>query len=49
MKKITAGAIMLSMMFAGVNAQSLKSTDGKFEMDFQLKQGVAYYNLKYNG
>ncbi|SIT08359.1 glycoside hydrolase family 97 protein [Chryseobacterium gambrini] len=49
MKKITAGAIMLSMMFAGVNAQSLKSPDGKFEMDFQLKQGVPYYNLKYNG
>jgi hypothetical protein len=34
MKKITAGAMMLSMMFAGVNAQSLKSPDGKFEMDF---------------
>ncbi|WP_111957685.1 glycoside hydrolase family 97 protein [Chryseobacterium lathyri] len=49
MKKITVGAILLSMMFAGVNAQSLKSPDGKFEMNFQLKQGVPYYNLKYNG
>lgn len=49
MKKITVGALWLSMMFAGVNAQSLKSPDGKFEMDFQLKQGVPYYNLKYNG
>ncbi|WBV60650.1 glycoside hydrolase family 97 protein [Chryseobacterium camelliae] len=49
MKKITVGALLLSMMFAGVNAQSLKSPDGKFEMDFQLKQGVPYYNLKYNG
>jgi hypothetical protein len=49
MKKITVGAILLSMMFAGVNAQSLKSPDGKFEMNFQLKQGIPYYNLKYNG
>ncbi|MDH6253246.1 hypothetical protein M2347_002973 [Chryseobacterium sp. H1D6B] len=49
MKKITVGALLFSMMFAGVNAQSLKSPDGKFEMDFQLKQGVPYYNLKYNG
>ncbi|WP_261511471.1 glycoside hydrolase family 97 protein [Chryseobacterium paludis] len=49
MKKITVGALLFSMMFAGVNAQTLKSPDGKFEMDFQLKQGVPYYNLKYNG
>jgi hypothetical protein len=49
MKKITMGAVLFSMMFVGVNAQSLKSPDGKFEMNFQLKQGVPYYNLKYNG
>jgi hypothetical protein len=49
MKKITVGAILFSMMFVGVNAQTLKSPDGKFEMNFQLKQGVPYYNLKYNG
>ncbi|CAA7194479.1 glycoside hydrolase family 97 protein [Chryseobacterium potabilaquae] len=49
MKKITIGALLFSMMFVGVNAQSLKSPDGKFEMNFQLKQGVPYYNLKYNG
>lgn len=49
MKKITVGALLLSMMFVGVKAQSLKSPDGKFEMNFQLKQGVPYYNLKYNG
>ncbi|WP_312343642.1 glycoside hydrolase family 97 protein [Chryseobacterium binzhouense] len=49
MKKITMGAALFSMMFAGINAQSLKSPDGKFEMNFQLKQGVPYYNLKYNG
>lgn len=49
MKKITVGALLLSMMFVGVKAQSLKSPDGKFEMNFQLKEGVPYYNLKYNG
>ncbi|MDR6372924.1 hypothetical protein J2795_004112 [Chryseobacterium bernardetii] len=49
MKKITVGALLLSMMFTGVKAQSLKSPDGKFEMNFQLKEGVPYYNLKYNG
>ncbi|MDR6403360.1 MULTISPECIES: glycoside hydrolase family 97 protein [Chryseobacterium] len=49
MKKITVGAILFSMMFVGVNAQTLKSPDGKFEMNFQLKQGVPYYNLKYSG
>ncbi|MBB4805163.1 hypothetical protein HNP38_000435 [Chryseobacterium defluvii] len=49
MKKTTMGALLFSMMFAGANAQSLKSPDGKFEMNFQLKQGVPYYNLKYNG
>ncbi|MGE8553056.1 glycoside hydrolase family 97 protein [Chryseobacterium jejuense] len=48
MKKITVGALLLSMMF-GVKAQSLKSPDGKFEMNFQLKDGVPFYNLKYNG
>ncbi|MCQ9638392.1 glycoside hydrolase family 97 protein [Chryseobacterium sp. WG14] len=49
MKKITVGAVLLSMMFVGVKAQSLKSPDGKFEMNFQLKDGVPYYNLTYNG
>ncbi|WP_276875681.1 glycoside hydrolase family 97 protein [Chryseobacterium joostei] len=48
MKKITVGALLLSMML-GVKAQSLKSPDGKFEMNFQLKDGVPFYNLKYNG
>ena len=49
MKKITVGALLLSMMFTGLKAQSLKSPEGKFEMNFQLKSGVPYYNLKYNG
>ncbi|MPT33235.1 MAG: glycoside hydrolase family 97 protein [Chryseobacterium sp.] len=49
MKKITIGAVLFSLMFTGLNAQSLKSPDGKFEMNFQLKNGVPFYNLKYNG
>ncbi len=49
MKKLTIGAFLLSMMFGVANAQSIKSPDGKFEMDFQLKNGVPYYNLKFNG
>ena len=49
MKKFTIGAALLSMMFTGINAQSLKSPDGKFEMNFQLKNGIPVYNLKYNG
>lgn len=49
MKKITVGALLLSMMFTGLKAQSLKSPDGKFEMNFQLKGGIPYYNLKYTG
>ena len=32
-----------------LNAQTLKSPDGKFEMNFQLKGGVPYYNLAFQG
>lgn len=46
---MTIGAVLLSMMFGVANAQSIKSPDGKFEMDFQLKNGVPYYNLKFEG
>ncbi|WP_312419622.1 glycoside hydrolase family 97 protein [Epilithonimonas sp.] len=49
MKKITIGAALLTMMFNGGYAQSLKSPDGKFEMNFQLKSGIPFYNLKYDG
>ena len=49
MKKLTTGALLLSFMFSGLSAQTLKSPDGKFEMNFQLKGGVPYYNLKFNG
>ena len=47
MKKLTIGAALLSM--SCFYAQSLKSPDGKFEMNFQLKNGVPFYNLKYDG
>jgi len=36
-------------MFTGLTAQSLKSPDGQFEMNFSLKNGVPFYNLKYKG
>lgn len=43
-----------SVIFCGaasiyLNAQSLKSPDGKFEMNFQLKSGIPYYSLSYKG
>lgn len=49
MKNIKLGAIFLFGASIILNAQSLKSPDGKFEMNFQLKSGVPYYNLKYQG
>lgn len=48
MQKIKLGALSLFMGTFLLNAQSLKSPDGKFEMNFQLKEGVPYYNLKFN-
>lgn len=45
--KIAASALMFAGV--GLDAQTLKSPDGKFEMNFQLKSGIPYYNLKYNG
>lgn len=47
MKK--TAAIFLTLGALALNAQTLKSPDGKFEMNFQLKSGVPYYNLKYKG
>lgn len=49
MKHIKTGALFLFLGAVSLNAQSLKSPDGKFEMNFQLKSGVPYYNLKYQG
>lgn len=38
------------MLFSAfLSAQKLNSPDGKFEMDFSLKNGVPYYNLKFKG
>lgn len=49
MKNIKIGAFFLLGATLWMNAQTLKSPDGKFEMNFQLKAGVPYYNLKYQG
>lgn len=49
MKNIKISALFLLMGSFALNAQSLKSPDGKFEMNFQLKNGVPFYNLKYQG
>ena len=49
LKKISLAAAFLSFSIGLVNAQTLKSPDGKFQMDFNLKNGVPYYNLKFNG
>ena len=49
MKKFTIGAVLLTLIFNQFSAQSLKSLDAKFEMNFQLKSGIPFYNLKYNG
>ncbi len=49
MKNIKLGTFLLFGASFFINAQSLKSPDGKFEMNFQLKSGIPYYNLKYQG
>jgi len=49
MKNIKISALFLLMGSFALNAQSLKSPDGKFEMNFQLRSGVPFYNLKYKG
>lgn len=49
MRKNIIGAVFLFATSFAINAQTLKSPDGKFEMNFQLKSGVPYYNLKYQG
>ena len=49
MKNIKISVLFLLMGTFSLNAQSLKSPDGKFEMNFQLKAGVPYYDLKYQG
>ncbi|MCY0970467.1 glycoside hydrolase family 97 protein [Chryseobacterium wangxinyae] len=49
MKKFTVQIFLLFVASAAIKAQSLQSPDGKFTMNFNLKNGVPYYNLKYDG
>ena len=49
MKYFKTAALFLFITSFSLNGQSLKSPDGKFEMNFQLKAGVPYYDLKYQG
>lgn len=49
MKVIKTSALFLLMGVFAAHAQTLKSPDGKFEMNFQLKAGVPFYHLKYEG
>jgi hypothetical protein len=46
MKIFKISSFALFILGLSLSAQSLKSPDGKFEMDFSLKNGVPYYNLK---
>lgn len=49
MKHLKIGTLFLFGATLFLNGQTLKSPNGKFEMNFQLKSGVPYYNLKYEG
>lgn len=46
-KNIAAALFTLSIGY--LSAQTLKSPDGNFEMNFSLENGVPYYNLSYKG
>ena len=48
--KIVKNSVLFLMLYPALFlAQSLKSPDGNFEMNFQLKNGVPYYHLNYKG
>lgn len=49
MKFLKVSIFFAVFFMLAINAQTLKSPNGKFEMNFQLKQGVPFYNLKLNG
>lgn len=49
MKFLKNSMFFLMLFSAFLSAQKLNSPDGKFEMDFSLKNGVPYYNLKFKG
>ncbi|USL95251.1 glycoside hydrolase family 97 protein [Riemerella anatipestifer] len=49
MKKRNIAIAFLGLSFGVLSAQSLKSPDGKFEMNFKLENGIPYYSLSYEG
>ena len=49
MKFVKNSVFFLMLSSAFLSAQILNSPDGKFEMNFSLKDGVPFYNLKYKG
>lgn len=49
MKLLFRSVLMVSLLGSLFKAQTLNSPDAHFEMNFLLKEGVPYYNLKYKG
>lgn len=49
MKFVKKSALLAMLYTVFLSAQSLSSPDGKFELNFKLKEGVPFYNLKYKG
>jgi alpha-glucosidase len=45
--KIFIAIAFFCLVAIGVNAQQIKSPDGNFALNFELKDGVPYYNLSY--
>lgn len=49
MHKLNLSIVALLLGGISLHAQTLKSPNGEFEMNFKLKEGVPYYHLKYKG
>lgn len=49
MKFVKNSVFFLMLSSAFLSAQKLNSPDGNFEMNFSLKEGAPFYNLKYKG
>jgi glucan 1,4-alpha-glucosidase len=49
MKKFTVYFLIAILLTLGVSAQSIKSPDGQFELNFELNNGSAFYSLQYKG
>lgn len=45
--KIFSAIAFFCLIAIGVNAQQIKSPDGNFTLNFELKDGVPFYNLSY--